>query len=341
VKNRSSWWGGVVVQMALVVGVLGAGPAVATEAPVATRSGIARPADKVTLLAGGTTGSPSYVGPRRTDAGGTTTSRAATLSKTGPTATFHITYHGFSPAARAAFRTAADIWATKVASRIPITVDATLQPLGSDVLGSGGPGLSWRDFDGAPRANTWYFDAMANKRAGRQLDPSADIVATFNSDLDQWYFGTNGATPAGRYDFESVVMHELGHGLGVLGSGSMNAKRGTARLSSPPTSYDRFTENGSGTPLLTFANDSTRLATQLTSNRVFFDSPQVRNANGGRAARLYAPSQWQQGSSYGHLDERAFPRGTPNSLMTPVLHPGEAIHSPGPITRALLNSIGW
>lgn len=339
-RNQSKWCGGMVA-LAAMVGAVTTGPAAAVEERVAMSAGIGRPAEKVSLLAGGNTGSPSYVGSAGTDAGQATPSRGAPLAKIAPTATFDITYHGFSRAARAAFRAAADTWATKVSSPIPITVDATLRPLGRDVLGSGGPGFSWRDFDGAPRANTWYFDAMANKLAGRQIDASADIVATFNSDLGRWYFGTNGATPAGRYDFESVVMHELGHGLGILGSGSMTPQGSTARSSNLPASYDLFTENASGTPLLKFVNNSTRLTAQLTSNRVFFDSPRVRNANHGKPAKLYAPAQWQQGSSYGHLDEAAYPKGNPNSLMTPTLHPGEAIHSPGPITRALLHSIGW
>jgi len=52
-------------------------------------------------------------------------------------------------------------------------------------------------------------DAIANKRAGRQLDPTPDIVADFNSARTDWYFGTDGNTPAGAYDFTTVVMHAV------------------------------------------------------------------------------------------------------------------------------------
>ena len=33
-----------------------------------------------------------------------------------------------------------------------------------------------------------------------------------------WYFGTDGNTPAGDFDFVTVVMHELAHGLGYAGT---------------------------------------------------------------------------------------------------------------------------
>lgn len=317
--------------MSALVGTLVSGPAVADEESSAVSMGVARSAAKVTLLAGGQHGAPSYVGPARA-----TDSRAAAA-----TATFQVTYHGFSPAARTAFQAAVDVWATKVTSTVPITVDATFQPLGTNVLGSAGTSFVWRDFPGAPRPSTWYVDAIANKRAGGQMDAAApDIVANFNSSFTNWYFGTNGLTPAGKYDFESVVLHELGHGLGFSGAGNVTAGRGTVRLSGLPISYDHFTENNPGTKLLAFAN-STALATQLTSNGVFFDSIKVRNANAGNRAKLYAPSPWQQGSSYSHLDEATYRKGNTNSLMTPILNSAEAIHNPGPITQALFRSIGW
>jgi hypothetical protein len=317
-----------------IIGALASVPAGAGERAPVERTGVARSATPVTLLAGGSHGAPTHVEPSRA-----APSRAAA-------ATFRVTYNGFTPAARAAFQSAVNVWASRVTSTVPITVRATFQPLGANVLGSAGPTAVWRDFPGAPQPGTFYVDAIANKRAGAQLDPSPDIVANFNSTFTNWHFGTTGGTPAGKYDFKTVVLHELGHGLGFLGAGNVSAGRGTVRLGPPnapafPTSYDRFTENAAGTKLLSFPNNSTQLATQLRSNNVFFDSPQVRTANGGRPAKLYAPSTWQPGSSYSHLDEATYRQGNANSLMTPILNSAEAIHTPGPITQALFRSIGW
>jgi hypothetical protein len=143
------------------------------------------------------------------------------------------------------------------------------------------------------------------------------------------------------YDFKTVVLHELGHGLGFLGAGSVTAGRGTVRLDTRPTSYDWLTENGAGVAMLAFPDQSTQLGAQLTSRSVFFDSTRVRNANAGTPAKLYAPAVWEPGSSYSHLNEGTYRAGNRNSLMTPILSAAEAIHTPGPITQAVFASIGW
>ena len=54
----------------------------------------------------------------------------------------------------------------------------------SAVLGSAGPIGVFRDFPGAPLAATWYVQAVANSLTGVDQTASADISATFNSDVD-------------------------------------------------------------------------------------------------------------------------------------------------------------
>ena len=259
-----------------------------------------------------------------------------------PAANIQVTYSGFTRPAKRAFQRAVNTWKPLLNSSVPIRVNASFQPLGAGVLGSAGPGNFWRDFDGAPTAGTWYADAIANKRAGEDLAPGQpEIIARFNSNFSNWYYGGDGNPPNNRYDFQSVVLHELGHGLGFLGFGTVNGSAGTVRLQGFPSAYDRFTENQGGTRLLTFPDNSTQLGNQLTSNQIYFDSPKVRNAAGGNRARLYAPASWQQGSSYSHLNEGTYGPGNVNSLMTPAIADAEAIHNPGPIVRAIFASTGW
>ncbi|MDP9394704.1 MAG: hypothetical protein M3Q27_10860 [Actinomycetota bacterium] len=296
----------------------------ATAATAAT--GVSRPAVPVPLRAG-PAGAPTLVGSTTGDVGAAA-------------ATFQVTYTGFTPEAKAAFQRAVNLWASKLNSPVPITVKASFEPLGEGVLGSAGPTNIWRDFAGAPRAGTWYVDAIANKRAGRQLDPSPDIVARFSSNFTNWHFGT-AAAPAGKYDFTSVVMHELGHGIGFLGAGNVANGTGTVRVAGMPVSYDRYTETGVDKKLLSFADNSSALATALKSGNVWFDSTRVRNANGSKRAKLYAPGTWQPGSSYSHLDETTYPPGTAHSLMTPRLGAAETIREPGAISRAILLDLGW
>ncbi|HEX2446162.1 MAG TPA: hypothetical protein VHJ77_19600 [Vicinamibacterales bacterium] len=253
--------------------------------------------------------------------------------------TMSVTYSGFTPQAQAAFQHAVNLWSTQLTSPVTIRIEAQFTNLGGNVLGSAGPWLV-RDYPGL-MPGTWYAVGLANKLGGvDRLPGNFDIHASFNSEFD-WYYGTDGNAPGGTYDFVSVVLHELGHGLGFLGAMNVSGGQGTWGNGGYPVIYDRFTENGAGQPLLGFASPSTTLAAQLTSNNLFFDGPRARAANGGAAPRLYAPSSWQQGSSYSHLNEATYGVGNPNSLMTPALSSGEAIHDPGPITRGIFEDTGW
>ncbi len=265
-----------------------------------------------------------------------------------PTATINVSYNGFTPAVQAAVQYAVDIWETQITSSVPIQVNANWTPLSGSALGNAGTSAWYRNFTGAPLTNTWYPAALANARRGSDLDPSKpDITMNLNSTYSNWYLGTDGKTPASTYDLVSVVLHEIGHGLGVSGSMTITngqGKWGLGTTTVSPVMYDRFTENGAGIDLIdttVFPNPSAELAAQLQSGNIYFFGPNAVAANGGSRPMLYAPPIWQQGSSYSHLDEEFFGPGNPNSLMTPVLNWAESIHDPGPITRGILKDLGW
>ena len=263
------------------------------------------------------------------------------------TADIDVTYIGFPANAQTAFQFAVDIWASLITSPVTIRVTARWIPLSPGVLGSASAWGVVRDFSGAPISGTWYPIALAEKLATGDLNPidSSDINANFNSTLPSWYFGTDGNPPSGQYDLVSVVLHELGHGLGFFGSMSVSGGMGSWGLSTGfPFIYDRFAENGSNQQLINttiFPNPSVALATQLTSNNIFFDGPNATSENGGTPPKLYAPATWASGSSFSHLDETLFPPGNPNSLMTPALGTAEAIHSPGNVTLGMFDDWGW
>jgi PKD repeat protein len=258
------------------------------------------------------------------------------------TATIIVNYNGsgWTTEAQNAFEYAADIWETLITSPQPIIVDAQFGPMDSGVLGGAGPTRIWRNFSNAPQANTWYPVATANKLANTDLSPGlADINATFSSSYPNWHFGTGSSTPTNKISFTSVVLHELGHGLGFLGSMRVNGSIGVYGYSGSPMIYDRFTENGGGTPLLSYSNNSTALRNQLTSNNIFFDSTGGNFANGGSRVPIYAPSTWNQGSSYSHLGESFNP--TAHALMTYSIAQGETIHNPGSVTLCMFAEMGW
>ncbi len=270
---------------------------------------------------------------------------------------FTVTYTGFTDEARLAFQYAVDIWNSLIRSPVPIRIDATFTDFsgyedGRIILGGAYP-AGWKS---PGSLNLWFVDALADKRAGRNLEAGEpDIITRFNSHEDaNWYFGTDGNTPAGKMDFVSVVIHEIGHGLGFFSTAraedspmgafsSFSTVRGKLRGGVPelPHIYDVFVVNGSGTAITEFRDPSERLLEQFTSNNLFWSGAKGVAANGGGRPQLYAPSTWDRGSGYAHLDETIFPAGDVNSLMTPYFDKQEAIHDPGPIALGMLEDMGW
>ncbi len=255
-------------------------------------------------------------------------------------ATIDVTYTGFSAPAQTAFQYAVDLWKGWVSSPVVIKVAATWTPLGQGVLGSAGPDSLAANMPGLP-AGSWYPVALANAITGVDQDPAnPDIDANFSSAEPDWYFGTDGNPGPGQIDFVSVVLHELGHGLGFYGLADVQSGLGTWGNGGLPGIYDRFTTSGS-TAVTSFANGSVALASALQGKVVRFTGPAAVAAGGGTGPRLYAPAGWQEGSSYSHLDEATYPAGNPNSLMTPAIGADETIHDPGPLTRAMFTDMGW
>jgi len=267
-------------------------------------------------------------------------SKFSTSNNTG--ATFEVTYNGFTEEAQIAFQAAVDIWASILDSDVVIRVEANWRTLDQGVLGSAIWGTAYRGFDGALENDTWYPVALAEKMAGRELNSpdDADLVANFNRDAN-WYLGTDGNTSATETDLVSVVLHELGHGLGFVDSYNINDNnQGTVGIQGFPFTFDRRVEDENGVVLTTLASTPDVLRQELTSNSVFFNSESAV-ANNGSKPPLYAPSTWSGGSSIAHLDEGTFPAGDPNSLMTPQIGRNEVIHDPGQITLDMFSDMGW
>ncbi len=338
--RRSSSRFAVAVFSAGLIGspALVTGPADASSGPTAPAVPAAqfRAVPPVPIVVGPTPARPSLV-PATPRTGG------ESLRAFSATSSFVVNYDaGFdaNPAAKAAFQYAVDQWSNAIASSVPIVVDATFSALPPGVLGSAGPVNVSANFTGRPIANTWYPIALANALNGNDLDAAnPDIDATFSSSYSGFYFGTDGNT-AGKLDFASVVLHEIGHGLGFLGAYTVGGGIGDICCGlGAPLAYDRFTSSN-GQALDELPTPSAALGNALQSQNVQFSGPQTLAAGFG-AAILYAPASWQGGSSYSHLNEFTYNPGNPNSLMTPAIGVNEVIHSPGPLTLGILGDTGW
>ncbi|MCU1595091.1 MAG: hypothetical protein JWO12_2483 [Frankiales bacterium] len=322
---------------ASLLAVAPASTASAADAPAASK-----PGTKVKLLRGEVKRGP-----------GANLARAQRLSvvpgaAATPRSTWNVTYTGFTAQAQASFQAAVNIWAGIITSNVPINVAADFTDLGPGVLGYAGP-HAIIPVSGAGDGTSWYPVALANalKRSdqlpARSGESGVDIEASFSSTEPGIYYGTDGNVPANDVDFESIVLHELGHGLGFTGSAEYDS--GAGHYESPRFVFDYFNVTGPGPTggqrMITLPNGSTTLGAAMTSNNVFWDGANAKAANGGNRVQLYAPDPWEDGSSIAHLDEQAFPQGDPNSLMTPYVDNQEVVHSPGPIVVAMMRDMGW
>jgi len=258
-----------------------------------------------------------------------------------------VSYSLFPANAKAAFEYAISIWEQIIESDIPIYVEARWQTMNTNVLGSAWPTDYYADFEFAPRKNRFYPISVVEKITGEEITGSSspDIIAKFNKDI-QWYFGTDGNTPELLYDFVTVVLHEIGHGLGFTGfffvtgnvGGYGNENAGDA------AAFDIMVVNNKNEQLTDtniFNMPSAGLYNAFTSNFLYTNSQAAISNNSGIKPRLYAPATWNEGSSIYHLNDATYPFTNANSLMTHAIGKGEAVHDPGPITKGILADIGW
>jgi len=260
---------------------------------------------------------------------------------------FDLVFSDNVPAeAEEAMRFAANVWGSYLDSDVSVRVNIEWEDRNDNrLLASAGPATLFRDFAGG-NPSTWYPVALAEAIAGRDLnDPTdADINMNANSSAN-WYFGTDGNTPRNQIDLASVMLHELGHGLGFLSSvDTINENQLAIGFGERFIIYDLFLDAEGGVPLTdngVFANPSRELLMAVTSNDLTFGGPLAARQNDDVAVPVFSPGSFDDGSSVSHLNEASYRAGTENALMTPFLSAGEAVHDPGPVTLGVLADTGW
>lgn len=251
-----------------------------------------------------------------------------------------VNYNGFPEEAVAAFNHAVDIWSVLLTSNVTIRIDAAWEDLESGALAQAGPNNLHQNFTNAPFLDTFYPSALANALIDEDLSEQSDIACSFNSSVN-WYLGTDGETPMGQYDFVTAALHEIGHGLGFIGSAYFINGFGFIGTANTPYAYDQFTETTDSIALLNLPNGSQTLGSVLTSDAIYWSGVQGMQGVGGSRPRLHAPANYQPGSSYSHLNESTYSAGSPNSLMTPGLNTAESNHNPGPAMLGMFEDMGW
>jgi hypothetical protein len=250
-----------------------------------------------------------------------------------------------------AFAYAADIWGDLLDSSETIIIGVKFDPLlceaSSANLGATGTNTVHRDFTGAPVSNTWYPAALANSIAGTDLAPlDDDISAVFNSVIGgtcsfprAWYYGLDGNPPANTIDFVSIVLHELGHGLGF--QTFVNLATGT-KLNNFDDIFMLWLEDHTTGDLYPDMTDAGRVAASINTGNLHWVGPEVVDESGGLISgrdpnghvEMYAPNPLDPGSSVLHFS----PSLSPDELMEPSFT--GPTHDVG-LAAALMQDIGW
>lgn len=251
---------------------------------------------------------------------------------------FIINWNTISDDMKPAIQAAVDVWAANFPSSVPIKVDASLirQSTYSGILASASSGKFFHGFKGAPDADLWYSSAQANALAGKDLDPNnAEIIIHINSSMAKsFYLGTDGGVSTSQYDLESILIHEIAHGLGFLSNDSYDTFFGYGSIDQP-TPYDAYSELPDGRRLADLPSPSAELGKALVNTLVWSGKNGIA-ANGGVKPKLYTPNPYSSGSSISHLDEKTFTSSGDNAVMTPNLQAGEVFHAPGPLLLAMM-----
>lgn len=250
-----------------------------------------------------------------------------------------------------AFQYAIEIWASALDSPVEIRVGATFDQLSCGqsfvTLGLAQPVSGFFGFDGAPDPEVIYPSPLADRLAGMDLDPdNDDIMAQFNSSFGTtcnfpagWYYGTDGQPNGQDSDFVTVVLHELGHGLGFLSF--INVTNGERELDRNDAFSLWLVDDRSNQSLASMTN-AQRLSAMTAPGHLKWEGAEVVAASGvltdgvddsGRV-EMFAPADPQIGSSVSHWSDALLP----NELMEPIFT--GPIHDVG-LAKQAMADIGW
>jgi hypothetical protein len=247
-------------------------------------------------------------------------------------ATFNITYidadgAGFNDTAngatrRRAFEAAVTAWTKVIKAPQPIAISASMHTMDdgdnnplTTLLATAGPTDFWLiDNRATPSSLAW-------QKLGGRYDNASDSDITVNvNDQANWDYATNGVAAEGKFSFVYTLMHEIGHGMGMVDS--YDATTGKLLNDPVPFIFDVFVNKGYGAadPVANHGPDA--VIRDLQSNDLFFNGPNANEAS-QRSVRplpmvkLYAPNPFRPGSSVSHVDQDTY-ADVKTGLMTPT-----------------------
>ena len=251
---------------------------------------------------------------------------------------FIVNYNTVPTVARAAVQAAIDVWSENFSSTVPVTVNVSWGRASSyGILAAASAKSNFANFPNAPDKTLYYAAALANALTGNDLDPNnPELEITISSDAP-WYYGVDGKCPPKSFDLVSVILHEMGHGLGFISGSYYDEYSGYGRVDLP-TPFDAYAQLPDGRRLADMPSPSIETGKALTAP-LYWSGENGIKANNGIKPPLFTPSIYEPGSSVSHLDERTFSQAGANRVMTPNLDSGEVFHLPGSLLLAMFDDM--
>ena len=250
---------------------------------------------------------------------------------------FVVDFNTVPVMAKPAIQAAIDTWSENFASKVDVKVSISWARASNYGVLAAASSVSNFVFPEAPDKTLYYASALANSIAGRDLDknkPEMEITITSTA---PWYYGTDGNCPKNLYDLQSVILHEMGHGLGFISGSYYDEFSGAARIDQP-TPFDAYVQLPDGRRLADMPSPSVETGRALTTSLSWSGENAIK-ANNNVKPKLYTPSPYEGGSSVSHLDEATFKDSLLDAVMTPNLDSGEVFHSPGPLLLAMFEDM--
>ena len=241
---------------------------------------------------------------------------------------------------QAAVNEAVDVWSQNFVSQVPVKIKVLWERQSNPaILASAAPGKFHSNFKNIPDSDLWYASALADAIAGEDIEPTVpEVTIRINSTNGPiLYLGTDGNCPSNKYDLVSMILHEMGHGLGFLSNADYDELYGYGSIQQP-TPFDAYAQLPDGRRLMDLDSPSIELGEALTQPLVWSGANGIR-ANNGIKPLLYTPSPYERGSSLSHLDETTFANSPRDAVMTPNLKRGEVFHLPGPLLIAMFEDL--
>ena len=238
---------------------------------------------------------------------------------------------------REATEYALELWGEQLGGRVTVDISVVLTPLENGILGSSYKQPHYLN----PENNTYYCSALGNQLAGYNFSSQLDIRIEMNSTIN-FHYGVAGKTGNTEYDYLTIMLHEISHGLGFSAIISQNGAYtyNPGGVTDNPGIFERQLFQGLNGPCMTELTMGQRAALIISGN-LYAGAPgsHLLEANGGERVKMYAPSPYSGGSNVSHWDNSvSFP-----TFMKPQIGKGAsyALHTFGDRKLGLMFDIGW